>query len=97
MTGYPVEEWIEGSPVQTKQSDSYFTKHDSFQKSQRISRIAEMFAMPVRALTGWGEQELEQSCADPSSTEPWCRPEWSDGDAVWVTKMLFEASILSCN
>lgn len=56
-----------------------------------------MFAVPVRALTGRGEQELEPSRADPSSTEPWCRPEWSDGDAVWVTKMLFEASILSFN
>lgn len=85
------KEGIEGSESQIKQPVLYYSHHSSFAESRYISRIAEMFAMSIRALAGQWEQELKKSAIPISGMQP---------DAVklsWqcVTKMLFEPCILS--
>ena len=77
MIDRSAEEWIKGSRVQTKQPVSYFPNHDSFWERQRVSGIAEMFAMSVRALTGQGEWELQKKVPfrpRPSSPMLSCKP-----------------------
>lgn len=60
MMGCCAKEGIEGSQSQIKQPVLYFSNHSSFAEGRYISRIAEMFAMSLRALAGQWEQELKK-------------------------------------
>lgn len=92
MMGCCEKEGIEGSQSQIKEPVLYYSNHSSFAEGRYISRIAEMFAMSLRALAGQWEQELKKKSAIPiSGMQP---------DAVklsWqcVTSMLPEPCILS--